>query len=487
LSGKPLVISVRSVRGIALLTLLLPLACATGGPGEEGLAFLSDGGRDVGGNLFSGEGGSLPLSAHAPAKIVELAAASDHVCAILADGGVFCWGDLVDNVCDEEAGPAWPTARRIPLLSNRGLTKLALASPRCGLTEWGDVLCWGRYIPQVLGTGLADIDSNANCSANSCPTADGAPEQAPCVPPSAVPVHQMNSISAGKAHVCASKVDGSVWCWGWNTILQAYPDVVWSAAFASAHAGALPDYIGPPREVPGVSDAVQVQSSTGSCVLTAGGVAQCWGGDIPPGPPGVVQPNGANLEDYDPAVRQVPLAGVRQVAMADYASFALSQDGSVFTFGFGPGATPIRPRQVADLNGATQLFATAWDDTLGSSGIRAGQYVAALRADGTVMVHQIVVDAVERNAAGAPLAAPDGGYELTLENFVSAIQPGVVPGVSGVRLVAAAEQVLCVVIGDDEVLCEGDNTSGQLGRGTTGDSSDTMEPVMWPAEQEPLQ
>jgi len=477
----------RSVRGIAASTLLLPLACATGGPGDVALAFLADGGVDESGKLFPSDNGSLPLSAHAPARIVELAAASDHVCAILADGGVYCWGDLVDNVCDEEAGPVWPTARRVPLLSNRGLTKLALASPRCGLTASGDVLCWGRYIPQVLGTGLVDIDSNANCSANSCPTADAVPQQSPCVPPSVVPVHGVKSISTGKSHVCVSKVDGSVWCWGWDTVLQAYPDVEWSAAFASAHAGALPDYIGPPREVPGVTDAVQVQSSTGSCALTSGGIAECWGGDTPPGPPGVVQPNRVNLEDYDPAVRQVPLAGIHQVVMADYASFALDQDGTVFTFGFGPGATPIRTTPVADLDGATQLFATAWDDTLASSGVRAGHYVAALRADGTLLVHQIAVDEVERNDAGAPLVAQDGGYELTLENFVSAIQPGVVPGVSGARLVAAAEQVLCVVVGDDEVLCEGDNTAGQLGRGATGDSSDTMQPVMWPRQPEPLQ
>ena len=154
-SGRPWVISMRSVRGIAASTLLLPLACATGGPGDVALAFLADGGVDESGKLFPSDNGLLPLSAHAPARIVELAAASDHVCAILADGGVYCWGDSRRQRLrrGSQAGPVWPTARRVPLLSNRGLTKLALASPRCGLTASGDVLWKSVGSPEVPGHG----------------------------------------------------------------------------------------------------------------------------------------------------------------------------------------------------------------------------------------------------------------------------------------------------------------------------------------------
>jgi hypothetical protein len=200
-----------------------------------------------------------------------------------------------------------------------------------------------------------------------------------------------------------------------------------------------------------------------------------------------VQPNGIQFADYMPAVRDIPLNGVAQVAMGDYAAFALLQNGTVFTFGFGPGATPIRATELNDLNGSIQIFATPWDDFDGSSGVRDGQYVVGLRPDGTIRVDGVTIDEVERDEAGAPVPASDGGYEIMVEKFRAAIPYGDVPGVSGARLVAAAELVLCVVVGDDQVVCEGDNTFGQLGRGESGSASPGMQPVLWPPEPEPLQ
>jgi len=385
-------------------------------------------------------------------------------------------------VCDSVAGQKWPTPRLFRALSYRGITQLALASPRCGLLSSGHVLCWGTYIPQVLGTGSVDVSSDQGCSWNACGPAGGNFALSPCAEPTEVPIDRVTGISTGKEHVCALRNDGTVWCWGWNTILQSYPDVQWTAAFMAQHGGSEPDFIGPPRQVPLVSGAVDVQSSTGSCARFGDGTAACWGGDIPPGPPGVEEGNGIHLGDYDLPVRTVPLDNVAQVTLGDYAAFALRGDGAVYEFGFGPGRTPIEPLAILDLAGASRLFATPWDDIVASSGVRNGQYLAALFRDGTVRVRNVAISEVVHDQSGAALISADGGYVTSQEKFASAVPVGKLVGVAGVSMVAAAEQVLCVVIGTDEVLCVGNNAFGQLGRGTVGFASQEVAPVIWPPE-----
>jgi hypothetical protein len=373
------------------------------------------------------------------------------------------------NVCDPVAGNSWAAPRLVPSLSYRGIVQLALPGPQCGLLSTGQVLCWGSDIPQVLGTGGSDVADSVNV------TPDGDPA---CSSPVMVPVDGVTKISTGMDHTCVTRTDGTVWCWGFDLTLQAYPDVQWTLDFTAAHDGSPPAYVGSPRPIPTLTGAIDIASGTGTCARFADGTLQCWGGETPP--------NAPTGFDYNPPIKPIALDHVVQVTVGDYTAFALRDDGTVFEFTFGPGPFPSAPFEVEDLRGATRLFATPWDGTLGYEGVLRGEYVAAQFPDGSMRVHSVDVITVLHDDAGLPIALADGGYQAEQNKdptvLRSALPLGVVEGAQGATLVAAADLVLCVVIGDDEVRCEGDNSFGQLGRTTVGGWQEPLGPVLWPFE-----
>ncbi len=102
-----------------------------------------------------------------------LAAGDDHICALLSDGTVNCWGSNVD-------GQSVPPRTRFVQID-------AGSSHTCGIRPEGSVACWG---------GNAKGQSSA-------------PEGA------------LVTISAGLDHTCGIRTDGSATCWGDNSTGQS--------------------------------------------------------------------------------------------------------------------------------------------------------------------------------------------------------------------------------------------------------------------------
>ncbi|HEY0840754.1 MAG TPA: Ig-like domain-containing protein [Vulgatibacter sp.] len=124
---------------------------------------------------------------------VEVGVAS--VCALTAEGEVWCWGsggiDRVGGLDFERgAGSDLPA----PLPGAPALRTLSAGKSHfCGVTEAGAAWCWGHSREGALGAGFA-----------------GSSE----APVKVAGGHAFRHVQASIEHTCGLTLEGEVWCWG---------------------------------------------------------------------------------------------------------------------------------------------------------------------------------------------------------------------------------------------------------------------------------
>ena len=97
---------------------------------------------------------------------VEVSASERHVCAILDNGSLKCWG----NGAEGQLGIGTnPTVQNTPAWVDLGTgrTAISVATGRfhtCAVLDNGDVKCWGRDGSGQLGDGGINTDTNAPSS-----------------------------------------------------------------------------------------------------------------------------------------------------------------------------------------------------------------------------------------------------------------------------------------------------------------------------------
>ena len=234
---------------------------------------------------------SVPVSVSGLSGAVDLAAGTNHTCALLADGTVSCWGDnlygqLGDNSTLDRPEP-------VSAVGLTGVTALSLGSKHsCALKLDGTVYCWGDNFNAQLGTGDTSDQH---------------------VPVPVIGLSDVVSIAAGKQHSCAALSDGSVECWG-----------VWIAGTVG-----LPSRVGyTPQLVPGVNQAIEVVAGAlHSCALLESGGVACWGRNDD-GQLG----DGTTSQRIDPAP-VVGLTDAIQLVAAGSTTCALRASGQVVCWG----------------------------------------------------------------------------------------------------------------------------------------------------------
>jgi len=146
-----------------------------------------------------------PLSLGAPA--VQVAVGALNSCAVLADGGLRCWGD------NRRGQLGYAMQQRGQLPSAQGLVptggkiaSVAVGTARvCALYTSGEVRCWGNNSQGQLGLG------------NVTALAAGA---TPATLPSLVLGGAVRRLSTRADHTCALLEDQSLRCWGDNSMRQ---------------------------------------------------------------------------------------------------------------------------------------------------------------------------------------------------------------------------------------------------------------------------
>ena len=255
-------------------------ACAlTSGGGVKcwGSNFSGELGNGTTNNSFT------PVDVSGLSSRVTAIAAGSHPCALMAGGGVKCWGQndagqlgngttTGPDTCPG-VGPATPcstTPIDVSGLSS-GVSAIATGgSHTCALMAGGGVKCWGDNSFGQLGNGTTT-------GPETCP---GFTVPAAC---STTPVDVsglgsgVTAIAAGGSHTCALTTGGGVKCWGFNDLGQLGNGTTTGPDQCPGFIG--PRCNATPVDVSGLSSGVTAIAPGGSttCALTNGGEVKCWG------------------------------------------------------------------------------------------------------------------------------------------------------------------------------------------------------------------
>jgi hypothetical protein len=183
-----------------------------------------------------------------PSGAAAVSVGGYHACALLAGGGIYCWGDNTDGQLGDGTTTSHTTPMAVSGLSSGGASVSASRGAHtCAVRTTGAALCWGDNSGGQLGTGtttdwpwpagISSLTSGVSVISggveHSCAVAAGG---ATCwgantyweigdgtTTPKLVPTSVLTltsgiySITAGERHSCAILDTGVLKCWGDNT------------------------------------------------------------------------------------------------------------------------------------------------------------------------------------------------------------------------------------------------------------------------------
>ena len=342
--------------------------------------------------------------------VTAISAGYRHTCALKTNGGVKCWGSNDWG----QLGDGTTTQRNTPV-DVSGLTSGVTAISAgyrhtCALKTNGGVKCWGSNDWGQLGDGTT---TQRNTPVDVSGLTSG-----------------VTAISADHVHTCASMTSGGMKCWGNNS------------------KGELGDGTTTQRDTPvdvsGLISGVTTISAGGyhTCALMTSGGVKCWGSN-----------DWGQLGDGTTTQRNTPVDvsgltnGVAVIAASGAYTCALTALGGVKCWGvnydgeLGDGTTTNHTTPV-DVSGLTSGVTAITANSL---------HTCALLASGGVKCWGM-------NSSG----------ELGDGTTTNRTTPVDVSGLtSGVSAIGAGYNHTCAAMATGGVKCWGNNSSGQLGDGTT--------------------
>jgi alpha-tubulin suppressor-like RCC1 family protein len=194
------------------------------------------------------------------ATVVGLAAGGAHTCAVVATGGVACWGgnatgQLGTGSLDGAPTPAAVAIAGTPLEGAEVVQVVAGDAHTCALTAAGAVACWGRNVNGEVGDGTNEVRTAPTALATAGTPLEG---------------RRIVALAAGSGYTCAVTSDGGVACWGFNNGPQ-----FGNRSRTSSSVPVSPTVAGTALEG---RAAVAVGAGYGhTCVTTTDGALVCWG------------------------------------------------------------------------------------------------------------------------------------------------------------------------------------------------------------------
>ena len=344
--------------------------------------------------------------------IIAIAAGYDNTCALTTARGVKCWG----NNYYGQLGDGTTLDRSTPVdvsgLSSSVRSISAGMDHTCALTMAGGVTCWGDNQFGQLGDGTKTTRSQA-------------------VDVSGL-TSGVKSISAGYLHTCALTALGGVMCWGEND------------------RGQLGDGTTINRDTPvapmGLSSGVEAISAGNdyTCALTTEGRVTCWGTN------GIGELGNDTTGDHPKPV-DVSILGSQILTISAGSSHtcAVTREGSAICWGWnasgqlGDGTMALQsgPEKVSGLKLRVGTITAG------------GMHTCALTEQGSVTCWGDNSSAQLGNGTMQNQPLPVELNELS----------------SGIQAISAGHGHTCALTTEGSVTCWGNNSSGQLGNGTTRD------------------
>ncbi len=149
---------------------------------------------------------------------VELVAGGFQTCARTGAGHVLCWGRNNTGQLGRDAGPI-DVAGEVALPAGRTATTIGMGTNHaCAALDDGSVWCWGRN----FASGSTAAGKSANASGPPGGQIGASPDGGFSSTPMALPSlgGKVVQIVGGYAHTCALLQDGRVMCWGANNAGQ---------------------------------------------------------------------------------------------------------------------------------------------------------------------------------------------------------------------------------------------------------------------------
>jgi alpha-tubulin suppressor-like RCC1 family protein len=201
---------------------------------------------------------SPPVIVPGMVNAVSVAGGSEHSCAALSDGRLFCWGDnhfgqLGTGIVEHHFLLPSPVQ-----LLGEALAVTAGRRHTCVLLRDRTVECWGKNYEGQLGDGTR-VDART-------------PVRVILLDPgkSVKPLANVAAISAGSQHTCALLESREVYCWGSNFVGQL---------------GRVEGGIAPRPVFSGMTDVVALSAGGWhTCGILSSGETRCFGEVVPYGP-----------------------------------------------------------------------------------------------------------------------------------------------------------------------------------------------------------
>ena len=354
-------------------------------------------------------GGTRALAASP--SVVSIAAGGNHTCALFSGGTIECWGENEDGELGNGTKSSSPRPIPVNGITNAIQVSVGWANT-CAILAGGTVECWGDNTYGQL--------SNSTVKESSIPVEVGG-------------ITGASQISVGFGHACAILAGGTVECWGDNSDGQLGDGTTRNSPT--------------PVRVSGITSALAVTTAdVHSCALLSGGTIECWGSNSSDQLGDEIESHGQKSRDgHDISSTPVQVSGITnatQISAGGIHTCALLGDQRVECWG---GDFGMRPN-VIENDDSTPLSSV----TVVSSGER----------------HSCVV------AAGGAVSCW-GGYSYgpaTLnDEYWSTDTPLAVDDLSGVATLALGDSHSCALRDDDEIVCWGGDSNGQLGNGKMAD------------------
>jgi alpha-tubulin suppressor-like RCC1 family protein len=143
---------------------------------------------------------------------IEVAIGNDHMCGLRDDGSLWCWGKNTAG----QLGDGSNTQRDVPVQISAGsgvhwLSVTAGGDHSLAIKSDGSLWCWGDNAFSSCGRGVTE---------GQMPQANNAPLEVFEIQSNPLPWFTVSAGPQGN-HVCGTRQDGSVWCWGSNALGEA--------------------------------------------------------------------------------------------------------------------------------------------------------------------------------------------------------------------------------------------------------------------------
>jgi len=373
------------------------------------------------GNLGNGSGldRAIPtpvIGLPGPAHTAGAVSAGTLTACALVGLEADCWGQMTGD--GSPLFTVHTSAVGVKGLPANGVSQVSAASGGCALVRLGGLAtglrCWGANPVGQLGNGTTS--------------------------PSTMPVkvlglsNGVQSVATGATHSCALVHNSGAYCWGWNKYGQLGDGTTTNRSTAVAVTG-LP-----------LKLAQIAAADDHSCALLTAGTVKCWGAN------GSGQLGDGTTSDSSTPVAVTGLTGVVAIALGSGFTCALTGAGAVECWGvnaqgeLGDGSTTDSKTPVAVSGLTSGVVSIAAGDAHACAVLVTGPVTCWGDNSGGELGNGVI---------GGMSTAP-----VTVAGFTS----------NGTSLDMHMATATCALDGNQKPECWGDNSSGELGDGSTADS-----------------